>query len=525
MAAVSELLRLTTRAKKDEQQWLDDNDDKSDSGSEEEVDHEDLLKKIKSLDKKGISKRRKGPLRSELNQNVSEFHLKSEGDDGRVNLGDLVGSLQTSSYHSKLKKSLESLQKMGHIVEVPLAKPAAERIQRVVAYEETSKDIGKWDATVQKNRRAQQLSFPLDAYKPAEMSTTTLATTFKPRTPLEQEIANVLQNSSQMLEREDKELSLEEEEALKNMSLEEALERRHELQKLRALQSYYEQKCRRMKKIKSKKYHRIKRRAEKRANSKQTFEQLQKENPELAQVELEKAEKLRVQERMSLKHRNTSKWAKNIIAKGINDVQARQALSEQLRISRQLTETKTVESDSDEEEGNKAEDDAEIPENFRNFGLVGDSSENPWLLNDGKERENMNEVTEEHENTKERLRKLKAITAEETKEGQGDEDENVSDNSDQDETFELMDGSGAQESGKKRKKRRKKKSIKGKNNDEGSRGKRKKLKGDKVDDIREEGIQKKGKIKGKKKKVLSKGNNEEVNMLKEAKWKTLRKMA
>ncbi|CAB4043442.1 U3 small nucleolar RNA-associated 14 homolog A-like, partial [Paramuricea clavata] len=164
--------------KKDEQQWLDD-DDKSDSGSEEEVDHEDLLKKIKSLDKKEISKRRKGPLRSELNQNVSEFHLKSEGDDGRVNLGDLVGSLQTSSYHSKLKKSLESLQKMGHTVEVPLAKPAAERIQRVVAYEETSKDIGKWDATVQKNRRAEQLSFPLDAYKPAEMSTTTLATTFK----------------------------------------------------------------------------------------------------------------------------------------------------------------------------------------------------------------------------------------------------------------------------------------------------------------------------------------------------------
>ena len=31
----------------------------------------------------------------------------------------------------------------------------------------------------------------------------------------------MLQNSSQMLEREDKELSLEEEEALKNMSLEE----------------------------------------------------------------------------------------------------------------------------------------------------------------------------------------------------------------------------------------------------------------------------------------------------------------
>ena len=42
-------------------------------------------------------------------------------------------------------------------------------------------------------------------------------------------------------------------------------------------------------------YHRIKRRAEKKASSKQTFEQLQKENPELAQVELDKAEKLRIQ--------------------------------------------------------------------------------------------------------------------------------------------------------------------------------------------------------------------------------------
>lgn len=46
----------------------------------------------------------------------------------------------------------------------------------------------------------------------------------KPRTPLEHEIASVLQNSSQMLEREDKELSLEEEKALKNMSLEEVRE-------------------------------------------------------------------------------------------------------------------------------------------------------------------------------------------------------------------------------------------------------------------------------------------------------------
>lgn len=43
----------------------------------------------------------------------------------------------------------------------------------------------------------------------------------KPQTPLEQEIANVLRSNSQVLERNNKELSQEEEAALKTMNLEE----------------------------------------------------------------------------------------------------------------------------------------------------------------------------------------------------------------------------------------------------------------------------------------------------------------
>ncbi|CAB4034788.1 Hypothetical predicted protein, partial [Paramuricea clavata] len=53
------------------------------------------------------------------------------------------------------------------------------------------------------------------------------------------------------------------------------------------------------------------------------------------------------------------------------------------------------------EEANRAKDSAEISKNFRNFELVGDA----WFLNDGKEREDMNEETEEHDNTPEWLRK------------------------------------------------------------------------------------------------------------------------
>jgi U3 small nucleolar RNA-associated protein 14 len=93
-----------------------------------------------------------------------------------------------------------------------------------------------------------------------------------------------------------------------------------------------------------------------------------------------------------------------------------------------------------------------------------------------------------HENREERLRKLKAITAEETKgeeNGRQDEEENTLDDSDQDETFELM------------------------NEDEAGEKKGKKTKG-KVKDV------KKGKEKRKKlKRRISKGNEEEEDVVEE----------
>lgn len=76
----------------------------------------------------------------------------------------------------------------------------------------------------------------------------------------------------------------------------------------------------------------------------------------------------------------------------LHAIQARQALSEQLRISRQLTETKTAASKSDESDGDEADvDEEKAPKNFMNFGLVGCNSENPWLLNDSNESKHVNE--------------------------------------------------------------------------------------------------------------------------------------
>ncbi|KXJ13105.1 U3 small nucleolar RNA-associated protein 14-like B [Exaiptasia diaphana] len=180
-----------------------------------------------------------------------------------------------------------------------------------------------------------------------------------------------------MMERKNKELTEEEEQALLTMSVEEAKERRKELQRLRALQSYYEEKCRRAKKIKSKKYHRIKKKGEKRSAEKH-LEDLEKTDPEKALEELEKLERERAKERLSLKHRSTSKWAKNLLIRGQNNPEAKKALQEQLDLSRKLTEKQREMSESEEEEesGVLPEDDDES----NTFGRLVAEADNPWSI-------------------------------------------------------------------------------------------------------------------------------------------------
>lgn len=270
------------------------------------------------------------------------------------------------------------MQRNSDTLDIPLPKPEVQKIQRTIAYEETKKDIEKWAPTVKKNREAEHLSFPLKPYTPPTPSLRGLAAKFKPRTPLEEEVAAVLRGSTHVLEWSNKELTEEEEKALQGMDLEEAKERRHELQKLRALQSYYEAKCHRMKKIKSKKYHRVKRKAEKRAAEKKAEEDPQADNEKET---VEKAEKLRAEERMSLKHRNTSKWAKHLITKAGKNADAKKLLQEQLRISQNLTQ-KATGSESDEEKDTPVQGESlgDVEYECDSYSNLVTSEDNPWKL-------------------------------------------------------------------------------------------------------------------------------------------------
>ncbi|KAG1714294.1 U3 small nucleolar RNA-associated protein 14 A [Nymphon striatum] len=176
------------------------------------------------------------------------------------------------------------------------------------------------------------------------------AVQFEPtnKTPMEQQISELLKDNKNVTA-PDKELTPAEEEALKAMSLEEALERRNELRKMRALQTYQEAKARRQNKIKSKKYHRFLKRDRLKKQMKE-FDELKKLNPELALEKLEELDKNRIDERMSLKHRNTGKWAKHHMIRAKYNNESREALRDQIGISKNLTAKRKAASESEDEE-------------------------------------------------------------------------------------------------------------------------------------------------------------------------------
>ncbi|XP_078698519.1 U3 small nucleolar RNA-associated protein 14 homolog A-like [Branchiostoma floridae x Branchiostoma belcheri] len=374
---VRALLQMNTDQTEEDDSALVLSDEEVESDSEGQ--HRNLLDAITSLDKKS---RIKGKViqRSEPSLQVSPFDISS-GDNGgsRVHLNDLVGSLRNTNQFSKVKTQIRKMQGRQKVMEAPLVKPQAQRIERSLAYKAAKKEVSRWTPIVRQNRQAAQLVFPLHQEPVSLPTTDSMVKAFKPSTDLEREIFEVL-HGSKFAERRDHELTEAEEEALRAMSLDEAFSRRKELQKMRALQSYYAAKCAREKKIKSKKYHRIKKRSRVQAE-KLAIEELHKTNPELAQEEIRKAEKLHAEERASLRHRNTGKWARSKMVMAKFDDEARQAVQEQLDKSRELTnqiralqQDSSSEEDQGEEEGEEEEDGEAVT-----METVVDDNKNPWM--------------------------------------------------------------------------------------------------------------------------------------------------
>ncbi|XP_072035678.1 LOW QUALITY PROTEIN: U3 small nucleolar RNA-associated protein 14 homolog A-like [Amphiura filiformis] len=360
---------------KDEDGEMDEDED-GDEDHDSKSTHSKLMKAISSMDAK---KRSKIKQRSEPATEVSEFHLNKVTDERGVKVHELVKTLKNTAAHSDIRKQLNNFQKKTPTLKTPLYKHEADKIQRTLAYQATSKDVSKWDEVVNSNRKAEHLSFPLNQESARLQSTEAFVKKFKPATSLEQQVYQLLKGSKHR-EQKGKDLSVAEEDALKAMSLKEAQERRAELQKYRALQSYYEAKCRRQKKIKSKKYHRIQRKSKAKEESKKLATMIES-NPEEAQELLMKMEKSRAEERMSLKHKNTGKWAKTQIRFGKYNKEARELLQEQLQKSRDLTQKiadANMSDNEDESAKNELISDDDTENNDTLNSTVTDVN-NPWF--------------------------------------------------------------------------------------------------------------------------------------------------
>ena len=138
------------------------------------------------------------------------------------------------------------------------------------------------------------------------------------------------------------------------LSKEEMRERQAKLAKMRSVLFYHDQKAKRLKAIKSKRHHKYLKNVEKRKIEKAGLDL----DPEALKKEMEHAEFLRAKERLTLKHKNTSKWAKRALQRGFQrlDDKTKMALSEQNQISEALKRKVNYQEDSSEEYSSSEEE-------------------------------------------------------------------------------------------------------------------------------------------------------------------------
>lgn len=288
-------------------------------GSVNPAAHKKLLSEISEIVKFQHIKK---PVRSEPALKNSEFHLvKSrpsfEDDDENVekavkvnkksvSISHVAQTVQKNTKQKQIGKQLKNAFKAENVLVKPLEKVHADKIQRTIAYDNTKARLGRWDAVVTKNQNAEQLQFPLQFEKTTIKNKNDAAPHFRFKTQMMKDFEEI--HNECFPKQKEAEVAEQPSELL---TLEEMKERRKELGRLKLKEAHKIVKQRMQGKIKSKKYHKLKKREDIKKKIKD-FEDMKTTNPELALKELEKIDRQRVKERTTLRHKNTGTWAKNL---------------------------------------------------------------------------------------------------------------------------------------------------------------------------------------------------------------------
>ncbi|CCH60428.1 hypothetical protein TBLA_0C06330 [Henningerozyma blattae CBS 6284] len=248
-------------------------------------------------------------------------HVSSSiGNSGKLNLADMMNAIDDKKASAEAAFVTNNPQ-TSQVVSVPLPQRIQKRHEREAAYEISKKEVHKWKDIVDQNRDADHLDFSKlnNKTKQKEASVFTRESKHN-KNELESKVDELLEKSNLA---EDIENSKFEELSEAKMSSEDIIKRRNEVRLMRELMFREERKARRIKKIKSKAYHRIKKKELLKNKAFAGIDEFEDE---------EDAEIARAKERMTLKHRANSKWAKDMVKHGMsNDKETREEIEEMLR--------------------------------------------------------------------------------------------------------------------------------------------------------------------------------------------------
>lgn len=298
-----------------EDESMDDADE-----AEDDLKLEALESLISALPNSG-DRPSKRPRMNDANEGKApgEYNLALGSESKKLTILDLMSTVADPA----LKKSLKllagdekpSATKKGvpGKLSAPLAKRMQDRIDRTAAYGETKETLKRWVDTVKHNREADHLHFPLAnatnaPVKGSRKMIPITAGNAKPLNDFEAAISGILKDSNMTTE---KQIAEFETLATQKMSIQDVERRTAELRMARELMYREELKAKRIKKIKSKSYHRIKKKE--RVREQEAIDAALKEgnDGETDSEEEMERERKRAVERMSLKHKQ-SKWSKGV---------------------------------------------------------------------------------------------------------------------------------------------------------------------------------------------------------------------
>lgn len=363
----------------------------SESGEEEDSDESDEFEGLDDSDEEADPAKLE-----ELKGLISGFG--GEEDDGekatsssgqqKIDLGDLGLSglndpFMKQSVKLMKKESKEKRPGSTKKLEVPLSRREQGRIDRSAAYEKTNETLDRWTETVKQNRRAEHLVFPL----PQNSESAGLdRTELQPLSlkgaanELEATIMGIMEQSGLSLEKEKKPKKQEFDEEGNLLTRKQALEKKRIERELHSREA---KRAARIKKIKSKAYHRVHRKQKER-DEMATREAMAEAGEIDSEEEREAQDRRRALERVGQRHKD-SKWAKmgSKAKRAVWDDDFRAGLTEMARKDEDLRRRKEGKSsrgdgdDSDETSSSGSDDDDDNADLLRQLDELEKEDDGP----------------------------------------------------------------------------------------------------------------------------------------------------